>query len=170
MLPKIDYYNHKETANEIIQFFPGLKKEDLPNEEGWAMETLNVSTHNGTHMDAPYHYHSTMDKGERAITIDEVPLEWCFNKGIKLDFRSYEDGYVITVDDVKKELDRIEHNIKPLEIVFVNTSAGGYYGTKDFLLKGCGMGRDATIYLLDQGVRLQGLMLGVGTHHLYILR
>ena len=30
---------------------------------------LNVSTHNGTHMDAPYHYHSTMDNGERAIQL-----------------------------------------------------------------------------------------------------
>ena len=135
MLPKINYHDHKETADEIIQFFPGLKKDDLPNEEGWAMETLNVSTHNGTHMDAPYHYHSTMDKGKRAITIDEVPLEWCFNQGIKFDFRSFEDGYVITVDDMKRELDRIEHKIKPLEIVFVNTSAGGYYGKNDFLSK-----------------------------------
>ena len=156
MLPRIDYHHHKGTANEIIQFFPGLKKEDLPNEEGWAMETLNVSTHNGTHMDAPYHYHSTMDNGKRAITIDEVPLEWCFNNAIKFDFRSYEDGYVITVDDIKKELERIEHNIKPLEIVFVNTSASGHYGKNDFLSKGCGIGREATIFLLDQGVRLTG--------------
>ena len=28
-----------------------------------------------------------MNKGERAITIDEVPLEWCFQPGVKLDFR-----------------------------------------------------------------------------------
>ena len=55
MLPKISYHNHKDTAEEIIQFFPGLKKEDLPNKEGWAMETLTMSSHNGTHMDAPYH-------------------------------------------------------------------------------------------------------------------
>jgi len=48
------------------------------------METITVSTHNGTHMDAPYHYHSTMDKGARAITIDEVPLEWCFSDGVNL--------------------------------------------------------------------------------------
>ena len=156
MLPKISYHNHKDTAEEIIQFFPGLKKEDLPNKEGWAMETLTMSSHNGTHMDAPYHYHSTMDNGKRAITIDEVPLEWCYNKGIKLDFRSYKDGHVISVDEIKKELDRIEHQIKPLEIVFVNTSAGGCYGKDNFLSKGCGIGREATIFLLDQGVRLTG--------------
>ncbi len=135
MLPKINYHHHQDTVEEIISFFPGLKKEDLPDGEGWAMETITVSTHNGTHMDAPYHYHSTMDNGNRAITIDEVPLEWCYGKGVKFDFRSFSDGYVVNVDDIKKELDRIEHT---------------------FLLKGCGIGKDATIYLLDQGVRLTG--------------
>ena len=100
MLPKINYHHHKETAEEMMSFFPGLKKTDLPGEEGWAMETITVSTHNGTHMDAPYHYHSTMNNGQRAITIDEVPLEWCFSDGVKLDLRSYEDGYVLTRSDL----------------------------------------------------------------------
>ena len=67
MLPKINYHHHNETAEEMISFFPGLKKEDLPGGEGWAMETITVSTHNGTHMDAPYHYHSTMDNGEELL-------------------------------------------------------------------------------------------------------
>ena len=156
MLPKINYHHHNETAEEMISFFPGLKKDNLPGGEGWAMETITVSTHNGTHMDAPYHYHSTMDNGKRAITIDEVPLEWCFNKGIKLDLRSYDDGYVLTKSDIKSELKKINYSINPLDIVFINTSAGGRYGEDDFLSKGCGIGRDATIFLLDQGVRLTG--------------
>ena len=50
------------------------------------MERVQASTHNGTHLDAPYHYHSTMDGGKRAITIDEVPLDWCIGRGVKLDF------------------------------------------------------------------------------------
>ena len=156
MLPKINYHHHNETAEEMISFFPGLKKDNLPGGEGWAMETITVSTHNGTHMDAPYHYHSTMDNGKRAITIDEVPLEWCFNKGIKLDLRSYDDGYVLTKSDIKYELNKINYSINPLDIVFINTSAGDRYGEDDFLSKGCGIGRDATIFLLDQGVRLTG--------------
>ena len=156
MLPKINYHHHNETAREMISFFPGLKKEDLPRGEGWAMETITVSTHNGTHMDAPYHYHSTMDNGSRAITIDEVPLEWCFSDGVKLDLRSYEDGYVLTESDIKSELKNINYKLKPLDIVFVNTSAGECYGQDDFLSKGCGIGREATIFLLDQGVRVTG--------------
>jgi kynurenine formamidase len=156
MLPKINYHHHNETAEEMISFFPGLKKEDLPGGEGWAMETITVSTHNGTHMDAPYHYHSTMDNGSRAITIDEIPLEWCFSDGVKLDLRPYDDGYVLTESDIKSELKKINYKLKPLDIVFVNTSAGECYGQDDFLSKGCGIGREATIFLLDQGVRVTG--------------
>ncbi len=96
MLPKIDYVDHKTSAAQMASFFPGLTSNQLPGGEGWAIERLEIATHNGTHLDAPYHFHSTMNKGQRAITIDEVPLEWCFNPGVKLDFRHFDDGYVVT--------------------------------------------------------------------------
>lgn len=156
MLPEIDYMSHADTAEQVTAIFPGLEKDDLPGGEGWAIEKLSIYTHNGTHLDAPYHHHSTMDGGKPALTIDEVPLEWCFNPGVKLDFRHFEDGYLVTPDDIDAELARIGHNLQPLDIVVVNTSAGAHYGQPDFLLKGCGMGRDATLHLLEQGVRLTG--------------
>ncbi len=156
MLPEITYMSHEETAGQVMSFFPGLKKEDLPGGEGWAVEMLQIATHNGTHLDAPYHHHSTMNNGERAITIDEVPLEWCFNPGVKLDFRHFDDGYVVSAADVEAELTRIGHELSPLDIVVVNTSAGARYGDADYLMKGCGMGRAATMYLLERGVRVTG--------------
>jgi kynurenine formamidase len=55
MEPKIQYVAHKESAAQVCTYFPGLKPEDLPDGEGWAMERLDISTHNGTHVDAPYH-------------------------------------------------------------------------------------------------------------------
>jgi kynurenine formamidase len=97
-----------------------------------------------------------MNKGERAIAIDEVPLEWCFQPGVKLDFRNFPDGYVVTAADVEKELKRIDHEIRPLEIVVVNTRAGSRYGQDDYVNAGCGMGYEATMYLLERGVRLTG--------------
>ena len=65
-----------------------------------------------------------MNEGQRAWTIDEIPLDWCFQPGVKLDFRHFDDGYVATAADVEAELKRIGHELKPLEIVVVNTSAG----------------------------------------------
>lgn len=161
MEPKITYLNHRQTQGQMTGFFPGMTADDLPDGDGWAVEMMEISTHNGTHLDAPYHHHSTMDRalvpgGRPAITIDEVPLDWCFQPGVKLDFRHFADGYIVTPEDVEAELARIEHTLRPLEIVVVNTAAGAAYGQPDYLLKGCGMGRAATLYLLERGVRVTG--------------
>lgn len=159
-LPKIEYLNHQSTAENVASFFPGLKVTDLPEEEGWAIEHIQLNTHNGTHLDAPYHFHSTMNESfgepERSITIDEVPLEWCFQPAVKLDFTNFEDGYVVTANDVEQELKRINHELKPLEIVVINTRAGKRLGHSNYTSSGCGMGLDATMYLLERGIRLTG--------------
>ena len=152
MEPKIAYTGHKESVDEVCRFFPGLEPADL----GWAMERLDISTHNGTHVDAPWHYASTMDEGHRAITIDEVPLEWCFQRGVKLDFRHLPDGHVVSAAEIAAELARIKHTLEPLDIVVVNTAAGGKYGQPDYVPSGCGMGREATLYLTSRGVRVCG--------------
>lgn len=154
--PKIDYIDHHTSVPDLLSFFPGLKKEDLPDGEAWSIEKIQLITHNGTHLDAPYHFASTMNNGERAITIDEVPLEWCFQPGVKLDFRHFPDGYVVTATDVETELKRINHTLSKLEIVVINTSAGKAYGDDDYVSRGCGMGYEATMYLLERGVRLTG--------------
>jgi kynurenine formamidase len=154
--PKIDYIDHSMSVPELVGFFPGLRKEDLPDGEAWAIERIQLITHNGTHLDAPYHFATTMNRGERAITIDEVPLDWCLQPGVKLDFRGFEDGYVATAADVESELERIGHKLAPLEIVVVNTKAGKRYGGDDYVSAGCGMGYEATMYLLERGVRLTG--------------
>ena len=154
--PRIEYIDHRQSAEKVCSFFPGLTPEQLPAGEGWAVEQIQLSTHNGTHLDAPWHFASTMDDGKRAITIDEVPLDWCFQQGVKLDFRHFADGYVATAADVEAELERIGHALRPLDIVIVNTSAGVRYGEDDYVSKGCGMGREATLCLTSRGVRVTG--------------
>jgi kynurenine formamidase len=156
MAPTIEYLDHEQSLPRLLQFFPGLTAADLPDGKGWAIERVELTTHNGTHLDAPWHFHPTMNRGERAWTIDEVPLDWCFQPGVKLDFRHLPDGYVATPGDVEAELKRIGHALRPLEIVLVNTAAGAKYGSGDYVSSGCGMGYAATMYLLERGVRLTG--------------
>ncbi|MBH3470594.1 cyclase family protein [Pseudomonas putida] len=156
LLPKIDYMDHQQGWPEMAAMFPGLRKEDLPGNESWAAERLSITTHSGTHMDAPWHYASTTDGGKPAYGIDELPLEWCLKPGVKLDFRHLPDGYVVSVADVEAELRRIDHEIQPLEIVVINTRAGSLFGQPGYLDAGVGMGRDATLFLLEKGVRVVG--------------
>lgn len=154
--PKIDYIDHKQTLPELKHFFPGLKDKDLPDAEAWAYERINLITHNGTHLDAPYHFSTKMDKGQKATTIDQIPLIWCFQDGVKLDFKDFDDGYVVKKNDIKAELKRIDYQLKALDIVVVNTRAGLRYGHDDYIHAGCGMGKEATLFLLEQGVKITG--------------
>lgn len=154
--PKIDYVDHRQSAADVCRFFPGLTPAELPDGEGWAIENIQLTTHNGTHLDAPWHFASTQDGGARARTIDEIPLDWCFRPGVKLDFRHLPDGHVASAGEVEVELQRIGHELQPFDIVVVNTRAGSRYGEADYVSAGCGMGREATLWLTERGVRIAG--------------
>lgn len=156
MIPEITYITHDEGAKMLVDCFPGLATSDLPDGEGWASEMVRLTTHSGTHMDAPWHFASTMDRGSRARTIDQLPLEWCFSAGVKLDFRHFPDGYVATPEDIDAELARTGARIGPRTIVLLNTAAGARYGYADYMSRGCGMGRAATLHLLQMGVKIVG--------------
>ena len=157
MIPKVNYINHEMGAEQMTGFFPGLKKEQLPEGLGWAVELLTLTTHSGTHLDAPYHYHPTMDNGKPALTIDEIPLDWCFNDGVILDFRHKQDGERITIKDIEAELKRINYELKPLDIVLVQTGADQVWGSPQYLVKGAGMDRESTLYLLEKGIKVVGI-------------
>ena len=158
--PTINYLDHHQNAPRMAEYM-GIRVDQLPEGEYSATERVQISTHNGTHLDAPYHFFSRMDErltpgGRPSMRIDEVPLDWCFQPAVKLDFRHFDDGYVATPADVEAELARIGHEIRPLEIVVVNTRAGSRYGADDYVDSGCGMGKAATLWLLERGVRLVG--------------
>ena len=157
MIPKIDYINHAQGGEQMKDFFPGVTKDQLPGGVGWAVEFLTLTSHSGTHLDAPYHYHPTMERGKPSLTIDEIPLEWCFNDGVVLDFRHKGDGERITAKDVKKELERIKYDIKPFDIVLIQTGADAAWGTPEYLVKGAGMDRESTLFLTERGVRVAGI-------------
>lgn len=155
--PRIAYKTHEEGAKDLARFFPGLAPAELPDGQGWAVEDLVLTSHSGSHMDAPWHYHATTDHGARAApTIDEAPLDLFMRPGVKLDFRHLPDGHVVTAQEVIAELARIGYTLQPYDIVLVNTAAAAAYGQPDFPDRGCGVGRDATLYLTSHGVQVVG--------------
>ena len=111
---------------------PGLKKEDPPTARGWEGARA-TSTHNGTHLDAPLPLPSTRPRtrpwAQKPITIDQVPLEWCFQPGVKLDFRHLPTATWSRRRTSRPNWPASAMPASLLEIVVVNTRAGSRYGT-----------------------------------------
>jgi kynurenine formamidase len=97
-----------------------------------------------------------MDNGKRALTIDEIPLEWCMGDGVVLDLRHLPDGHRVVPSELESALQEIDYQLKAGDIVLVMTGADKFWGTADYMSKGCGMGREATLWILDQGIRVVG--------------
>lgn len=49
----IEYQDHEGIGAQQMMNIFNCQKEDLPNGLGWAAEILEISTHAGTHLDAP---------------------------------------------------------------------------------------------------------------------
>lgn len=155
-IPFIDYQSHKDTAEDMLEFFGNATVDDLPDGNGWAVEFIKLSTHAGTHIDAPYHYYPTMNGGERAWTIDEVPLDWFCGPAVVVDFKDKPDGYKVEPKDFQEYFEKIGYELKAGDIVLVNTGASKKWGTKEYLSSGCGMSKAATLWLVNQGIRVVG--------------
>ena len=153
---EISFSDHAAGAHTIETMF-GVAPRLLRDGEGWAVEEfLRFGTHNSTHVDAPWHYNSTI-RGERAQTIDELPLDWFFNPGVVLDFHTKPDGAAITEAEVQTELGRIAHALSPGEIVLVRTGRDEFLDASDYMIRGPGVTAEATHWLYDQGVRVMGI-------------
>lgn len=150
------YTDHRAGAQQIQSLF-GVPPELLRGGEGWAIETFTrFGTHDSTHVDAPWHYNSAIG-GERAQTIDELPLDLFFHDGVVLDMRHKAEGDPVTAADAAAELDRIGYTLKPRDIVLVRTDCDRFYGQPDYLFRGCGVTPEATRWLFERGIRVMGI-------------
>jgi kynurenine formamidase len=151
---RIEYHTPAETA-AVYAATLDLPADLWPGGLFCSVETVTASTHSGTHVDAPVHYGppATADP----VGIDRVPLRWCFGDGVRLDFRDKRAGEGIRRADVERALDRIGHTLKPFDVVLVWTGTDRHFGEPGYEHRHPGLRRDATEYLVDQGVRLIGI-------------
>jgi kynurenine formamidase len=149
----IEYKSHADGAEEIESLF-GVKPELLRDREGWTTETfLRFGTHSSTHVDAPWHYNSTI-AGKPALPIDQLPLEWFYAPGVIVDATDRADGEALTASDVEERLPR---ELNELDVVLVRTGRDEFYGQLEYLAKGPGVSAEATRWLHGQGVRVMGI-------------
>jgi kynurenine formamidase len=156
MRVEIDYADHAAGAQAIEQMF-GVPSRLLRDGEGWALETItSLGTHNSTHVDAPYHYNSTV-AGRPAQRIDELPLEWFYGPGVRVDFTGRADGEAITAAEMRAALDAAGHQLAAGDIVLVQTGRDAFYGARDYMERGPGVTVEATRWLYERGVRVMGI-------------
>ncbi|WP_395297528.1 cyclase family protein [Kitasatospora hibisci] len=147
----------KHMSAEMLEHF-GLEFDPsvLPDGELLTIDTLTLTTHTGTHIDAPSHYGSAARYGDgRPRHIDELPLEWFHGPGVVLDLGGAEPG-AVDAAHLRRELDRIGHTLAPGDIVLLRTGASRLAGTPEYFSRFTGLDGSAVHFLLDRGVRVIG--------------
>jgi kynurenine formamidase len=151
---EIEYHSHDAGGRDMLPIFR-CTENDLPGGMGWATERLRLGTHDGTHIDAPWHYGLT-SQGIKAKTIDECPLDWFYGDGVVLDMRHKPQGSGITVQDLRDALAKMNYLLKPGDIVCLQTGADRYWGNREYSSMGCGLIRESTLWLVEQGIKVIG--------------
>ena len=152
----IEYTVHTEIAAATEEKF-GVPAEAWPNGEVWAYERMTLTTHSGTHIDAPYHYAPKTSAGEPARTIENVPLQWVMSDGFVLEMMDVDVNAGITAEDVRRELERIRYEPKANDVALVRTDVSKRFTEPGYDLLHPGLRRDATAYLVEHGVKLIGI-------------
>lgn len=110
-----------------------------------------LGDHIGTHVDSLRHLRAD------AAGPEGIPLEYCYGDGVCLDFRHLPVGAGIGVEDLKEALEKIQYRLKPLDIVLIHTGAGKIQDSEAYLKDHCGMSGEATLWLIDQGIKMMGI-------------
>ncbi|MEU0074323.1 cyclase family protein [Streptomyces sp. NPDC006332] len=135
-----------------MEFDPAV----LPEGEFLSLDRMTLTTHTGTHVDAPSHYGSRATYGTGIPRhIDEMPLEWFHHRGVVLDLTD-EDTGVIGPPELEKAFSRIEYVPSPNEIVLLHTGADRRAGSPEYFTDFVGLDGDAVHMLLDLGVKVIG--------------
>lgn len=152
--PDIRYGDHESGAVHAAKLF-GLQPSDFPESKAWANETVTLTTHTGTHVDAPWHYWPTSE-GKPSKTVDQLPLEWFYSDGVLLDFSDKPQGYEISVSDIQQKLEEIQYNLKPFDIVLIRSDADKRFYEENYFQSHAGVSAEATHWLIEQGIKVMG--------------
>jgi kynurenine formamidase len=153
-LPQLTWMSSAQTAVQLANDL-GMDIDSLPSPFHLTRELIQLSVHTGTHLDAPYHYGPRED-GTHQMTIDEIPLDWCWSDGVVLDFTEKLAGDTISARDIAESLRLIGHELQPGEIVLIRTGADRHYRRDTYESCHAGLTADGCNFVLDHGVRVIG--------------
>ncbi len=116
--------------------------------DGATVERLQVMTHSGTHVDAPFHYLPHLP------AISELPLSHFYGPCVAVDLRPLAPSHGIVADDLRKH----EHVLTEGTFVLLKTGWGDRrVNTKEFLTEWPYMTGEGAKYLVERGVKGMGI-------------
>ena len=142
------------TISESIPNFPGSPSPQfIPwssiNEEGFNLELLFLSTHTGTHIDAPYHF------AKKGIKIHQIPINRLVRNAILIKIKKFKDQAITKKDLINFERKNGEIPNSSSIIFFTDWQKN--------LKKNCyfennpGLSKSAANYLVSKKINLVGI-------------
>lgn len=142
------------SISETIPMFPGspephfISWSTLKN-DGYNMELLFLSSHTGTHMDAPFHFVN------RGAKIHEIPIRRFWGDGLLVRTRKEKNQTITKRDLLAYES---EHGKIPAGCsVFIYTGWQKYLKKKNYFTENPGLSESAAKYLISRKVNIIGI-------------
>ncbi len=131
--------------------------DQLPDREGWGEEVIeDMSSHCGTHVDAPLHSGTTCE-GRRSRTIDEIALDELYCQGYVLDVReAVQKGESISVQALDDAISRAGGTLSPGCAALIRTGQEGVGPGHVDYFNYPGMTREGTLHLVELGAKVLG--------------
>lgn len=155
--PAIEYLHPAgEGAAEFCRYL-GCQHEDLPDGEGWGAELLtDMSSHCGTHVDAPLHSGSKI-AGAPARTITDISLDELYRPGMVLDVRPWAKlGEEITIEMLDAAIAATGKSVQAGMAVLIRTGQERYTLSDPQFYQQPGMSRASTLHLTKLGATILG--------------
>ena len=117
--------------------------------DGWQITLFTMTTHTGTHMDAPFHI-----VPERK-NLTSLPIDSFVGEGVVIDVPCDEKHYITADDIIKSGVD-----IKKGDIVFLHTGWGAkwyHVSEKEIFNTRPGLAIDGAEYLVSKGIKAVGI-------------
>jgi len=142
------------TVSDKIPTFPGSPQPSFipwenDKEDGYNLELLFLSTHTGTHMDAPYHF---LEKGAK---IHEISLKKLVSEAVLIKSKK-KGGESITKIDIQK-FEKKHGKIASFSSVIFYTGWQRNLQKKYYFTKNPGLSVSAAKYLASKKINLVGV-------------
>ncbi len=142
-----------EISNKLPSF-PGSPRPQFiswadKKSDGYNLELIFLSSHSGTHLDAPYHF------VEKGLKIDKIPLNRLITNAVLYNIRKGPDEPITRNDIVRFEANY--GKIMPGAAIVFGTGWSQNMSRKDYFTRNPGLSPSAAKYLSERKIGLVGI-------------